>query len=62
MGMAGGLIRWAWWSSDCPTKLMDGLFNYLLELGRKDRKYLWEKSSCHSWELNAYLLLVKQVH
>ena len=33
-----GLIRWAWQSPDCPTKLVDGLINYLLRqrLERED--------------------------
>ena len=33
--------------SDCLTKLVDGLFNYLLRqrLEREDRKYLWGKKA-----------------
>ena len=40
-----------------PTKLMDGLFNYLLDGGWKGKieNTCGKKSSCHNWEL-------KQVH
>ena len=46
-----------------PTKLMDGLSNYFLDEGWKAKieNTCWKKM-CHNWELNPYLLLVKQVH
>ena len=40
------------------TKLMDGLVQ-LLTRQKLEKNTCGKKSSCHSWELNPYLLLVE---
>ena len=51
----GALIRWAW-HHRTKSDQIDGLFNYFLDGGSKENT-CGEKSSCHNWELNPYLLL-----
>ena len=56
----GALIRWAW-HHRTKSDQIDGLFNYFLD-GCSKENTCGKKSSCHNWELNPFLLLVKQVH
>ena len=56
----GALIRWAW-HHRTKSDQIDGLFNYFLDGGSKENT-CGKKSSCHNWELNPFLLLVKQMH
>ena len=59
----GALIRWAW-HHRTKSDQIDGWSVQLLYFlgGGSKENTCWKKSSCHNWELNPYILLVKQVH